>query len=269
MVRFARDCVSKMKELTRKLEITLGPDTGDLSIRCGLHSGQVTAGVLRGERSRFQLFGDTVNTASRMESTGKKDMIHVSAPTAELLRSQGYEQWVRKREENVYAPGKGELKTYWIETKSMTRARERKEQKMGAPGREVDSEPTSSKAYFEEDELHIADGLDKEHRLIEWIVETLSDSLRHIIAARMSNPKSSTAVLREEAEIGNGENTVLEECKDIIELPKVSVDDLAKRTDPETIQLDPQVVDQLRQFVTVLAHMYPKNRFHNFEHASQ
>mmetsp|Transcript_6702 Transcript_6702/g.18773 ORF Transcript_6702/g.18773 Transcript_6702/m.18773 type:complete len:141 (+) Transcript_6702:1023-1445(+) len=55
MVRFARDCVSKMKELTRKLEITLGPDTGDLSIRCGLHSGQVTAGVLRGERSRFQV----------------------------------------------------------------------------------------------------------------------------------------------------------------------------------------------------------------------
>ena len=39
---------------------------GDLKMRFGLHSGPVTAGVLRGEKSRFQLFGDTVNTGMLM-----------------------------------------------------------------------------------------------------------------------------------------------------------------------------------------------------------
>ena len=60
MCRFARDCINKVKVLTRRLEVTLGPDTADLAMRIGLHSGPVTAGVLRGERSRFQLFGDTM-----------------------------------------------------------------------------------------------------------------------------------------------------------------------------------------------------------------
>lgn len=64
LARFALGCLEKVSELTVKLEKTLGPDTGDLRMRFGLHSGPVTAGILRGERSRFQLFGDTMNTAA-------------------------------------------------------------------------------------------------------------------------------------------------------------------------------------------------------------
>merc|ERR1712025_1126918 len=91
-----------------------GPETGDLSLRIGLHSGPVTAGVLRGEKARFQLFGDTVNTAARMESTGEPDKIQVSQQTADLLMSAGRESWLTAREELVSAKGKGQLKTYWL-----------------------------------------------------------------------------------------------------------------------------------------------------------
>jgi len=52
--------MAKMAVMVKQLEVTLGPDTGDLNVRMGLHSGPVTAGVLRGDKSRFQLFGDTV-----------------------------------------------------------------------------------------------------------------------------------------------------------------------------------------------------------------
>lgn len=61
MAKFANDCMNKMVEVTSKLAVELGPDTTELGLRAGLHSGSVVAGVLRGDKSRFQLFGDTVS----------------------------------------------------------------------------------------------------------------------------------------------------------------------------------------------------------------
>ena len=48
MARFARDCVARIGPLLETLGQELGPDTVDLGVRIGLHSGPVTAGVLRG-----------------------------------------------------------------------------------------------------------------------------------------------------------------------------------------------------------------------------
>ena len=63
MAKFANDCMVKLQQLIQEeLVNTLGSDTANLAMRFGLHSGPVTAGVLRGEKSRFQIFGDTVNT---------------------------------------------------------------------------------------------------------------------------------------------------------------------------------------------------------------
>jgi hypothetical protein len=64
MVRFARRVLDKFIVLTREMQATLGPDTANLGFRIGLHSGPVTAGVLRGEKSRVQHICDTGNEVS-------------------------------------------------------------------------------------------------------------------------------------------------------------------------------------------------------------
>lgn len=104
-----------MEKVCENLEGVLGPGTEELAMRIGLHSGPVTAGVLRGQKSRFQLFGDTVNTASRMESTGIKGRIQVSQDTANLLIKAGKVHWIKERVDRVVAKGKGELTTFWLE----------------------------------------------------------------------------------------------------------------------------------------------------------
>ena len=55
MVKFAREIMIVMSVETKKLEDVLGPETGKLKLRAGVHSGPVTAGVLRGDRARFQV----------------------------------------------------------------------------------------------------------------------------------------------------------------------------------------------------------------------
>jgi class 3 adenylate cyclase len=89
-----------------------------------LHSGSVTGGVLRGQKSRFQLFGDTMNTAARMESNGKPGRIHVSQQTADELIGKGKASWITQREDKIVAKGKGELQTYWVTPRSTTKSAE-------------------------------------------------------------------------------------------------------------------------------------------------
>lgn len=117
MTNFARKCKRAIRQELSVLAEKLGIDTLDLAIRIGLHSGPVIAGVLRGDKARFQLFGDTMNTASRMESNGLANRIHVSEATASLLRVAGKESWLKAREVAIVAKGKGEMQTYWVEDK--------------------------------------------------------------------------------------------------------------------------------------------------------
>lgn len=119
MVRFATDCKTIFNQVKHDLKASLGADTAELDIRIGMHSGSTTGGVLRGDKGRFQLFGDTVNTASRMESTGVPGKIQCSQATADELVARDKRDWLRIRQTFVLAKGKGEMLVYFIEQQSL------------------------------------------------------------------------------------------------------------------------------------------------------
>jgi hypothetical protein len=264
--------MKKMKELVRELEVTLGPDTGDLANRFGLHSGPCTAGVLRGERARFQLFGDTVNTAARMESTGLRNKIHISQETADLLQEAGKGHWVQERTDVVVAKGKGALQTYWLNPDEVetaeagsssaatatgdNKAKAKDETKTPVPAPAPSKQPASNQ---------------KNQRLIDWNCELLLQNLRKVVARRQSEGiRVSTssgrvgAVELLEQRMCNPGNA-LSEVKEIIHLPEAVA---GKAVDPKTIDLGEDVAAQMRDYVSILASLYRDNSFHCFEHAS-
>lgn len=266
MARFARDCIIQTDKVTRELEVELGPDTTDLGIRIGLHSGAVTAGVLRGERSRFQLFGDTMNTAARMEQTGMSGRIHLSPDTAALVRDAGKDSWLEARDQMIEVKGKGKMKTFWLSLNMrMSSRRHFSEADSVSVNNVIHDHRTETE---KEDKLLSGLSSGKLGRLVSWNVDILARLLCRIEARRQLIPDKDLET-ENSTSIAKNTGDVLSEVTEIICLPENKISGVEISDKTKEILLPEKVLEELRNFVSSIAALYHhENPFHNFEHAS-
>ncbi|KAM9776879.1 adenylate cyclase type 2-like isoform 1-T1 [Syngnathus typhle] len=104
--------------LVGKLDVINKHSFNDFRLRIGINHGPVIAGVIGAQKPQYDIWGNSVNVASRMETTGVLGKIQVTEETSEILTTLGYMCSCRGI---INVKGKGELKTYFVHTE-MTRS---------------------------------------------------------------------------------------------------------------------------------------------------
>uniref|UniRef100_A0AAY4E452 Adenylate cyclase type 2 n=1 Tax=Denticeps clupeoides TaxID=299321 RepID=A0AAY4E452_9TELE len=111
MVEFAFALVGKLDMINKH-------SFNDFRLRVGINHGPVIAGVIGAQKPQYDIWGNSVNVASRMESTGVLGKIQVTEETSQVLQTLGYACSCRGI---INVKGKGDLETYFVHTE-MTRS---------------------------------------------------------------------------------------------------------------------------------------------------
>jgi Adenylate and Guanylate cyclase catalytic domain len=227
----------------------------------------------------------SIRSAARMESTGQSGRIHISAETAEELRMGGKGSWIGQREDKVIAKGKGEMQTFWLV----------EQKKPVASVHSDSSKPTDHTTADDASDSnpdpllgssHVRRGISPEanngstakktlppklQRLVKWNADVLVRLLKQIVARRNSiqslikapnvHPRQQTASC---SRSGPANGTVIDEVVEVVHLPRFDGRAARNQQDPKTVELEKEVVDQLHNYVTVIASLYRADvPFHN------
>ena len=106
----AINCITAAQKMLSYLEERNKSHEIKWKMRVGVHSGTIVAGVVGKKKFAYDLFGDTINTASRIESAGEAGRINISSSTYELVKHD-FRCLYRGK---IFAKGKGELDMYFI-----------------------------------------------------------------------------------------------------------------------------------------------------------
>lgn len=103
--------------LMAKLELINTHSFNSFKLRIGINHGPVIAGVIGAHKPQYDIWGNTVNVASRMDSTGLLDKIQVTEETSQMVESVGYTVTLRGV---IDVKGKGKLTTYFVNTDQLS-----------------------------------------------------------------------------------------------------------------------------------------------------
>ena len=164
----------------------------------------------------------------------------MSQETAELLINAGHGKWCIPNDTSVTIKGKGIIQTYFLHIQSRS------------------NYSSNGEDYRRDLQFDLDDPLKKSkktERLIAWNVEVLSGLLRSIIARRGALSGSERSTETRPSTSGR-KSMVLDEVVEVISLPGFQASVLKNQVDPDTVTLDPLVVEQLVSLVQTIQSMY-------------
>ena len=229
----------------------------------------------------------SVNTTSRIETTGARNRIHVSEELATILKMSGKEHWVQPRADVVSAKGKGTLKTFWLTAAGCATADTRSsaptlvesstgdiehvsslEDTRDSTNKDLSDYDAEHDSGLEAKSNHSGKQLSEGHaRLVTWVTKVLAKFLKQSEARRSGlhgqGRQISKAERAELEELEHKSRTrgiigdsglIIDEVQDSIKLPRVNVGKV-----PTSADLDACVISELHDYVETVAKMYNAN----------